>query len=160
VKRAKQMRKFGRICFIILCIAFAIVFIGMVTLPPGGYDFAELPVLVRIALVIGLGLFVPMLVLILGAEVSRLLANRAIQAHGLQAEARVVKVWATGTRINRNPVVRVLLDVRPSNQDAFEAETEQLASIVGVGGVQPGKTIQVKYDPKSREVALMDARKT
>jgi hypothetical protein len=156
MKLSKQMRKLGQISFIVLCIVGIIFFIGMVSMPEGGYDLDELPPLVRIAFVIGAVLFIPTLVLLLGSNVPRVLANRALQANGLPAEAHILKVWQTGMRINRNPVVRMTLEVRPPNQPSFQAETERMISTLQIIDVRPGMVVPVKYNPETLEVALAE----
>lgn len=155
MKLAKQMRRIGQIGFIIMGITFGIFFIGMVTMPTGGYDLQELPPLVQIAVIIALVAFAPTLILLLGSNIPRVLANRALKANGLPAEARILKIWETGMRINRKPVLRLLLEVRPPYEPTFEAETEQLFSVTQRLPIYPGSIVPVKYNPDSLEVAIL-----
>lgn len=158
MKRAKQMRKLGRRCFILAAILLCLFGIGMVTLPEGGYAFEELPALVQFSLVLGGLALAASVLLVVGAEFSRVFANRKLQANGIEAEAKILKIWQTGTEINNSPVVGMLLEVRPPGEPPFEAETERLISILNIPSIQPGAVVHVKYDPESREVALMEAR--
>jgi hypothetical protein len=155
VKLAKQMRRWGWISFLVMGAGYLIFFIVMMTtMPYGGYNFDELPVIARYSLLVGLALTAPTLILIIGSNAARISANRALQKNGLRADARILSIKDTGTRINRSPVIRLMLEVRPPNQPIFEAETERLLSILDIPNLQPGNIIQVKYNPDSREVAI------
>jgi hypothetical protein len=160
VKLAKQMRRWGGISFLVMAAGYIVFFIVMMTtMPYGGYNFDELPVIARYSLLVGLALTAPTLILIIGSNAARVRANRALQKTGLQADARILNVKDTGTRINRSPVVRLMLEVRPPNQPAFEAETERLLSILDITHLQPGNVIQVKYDPDTHEVAIANSKR-
>jgi hypothetical protein len=160
MKLAIQMQKLATICFSIMVIAFAIFFIGMVLLPPGGHSFEELPPLVGFSILIWLFFLLLAPIFLISSNVSRVLTYRALQVSGLAAEARVLKVWHTEMRINRSPVMRFLLEVRPLNQPSFLAETEQLRSEWRYVDTRPGTVIRIKYDPKSWEIALADTHKS
>lgn len=159
MRRAKRMRKLGRISFILAAILLCMFGIGMVTLPERGYRFEELPVLVQFSLVLGGLALAASVLLVVGAEFSRMFANQKLQANGLEAEAKILKIWQTGTEINNNPVVGMLLEVRPPGQPTFQAQTERLISLLNIPSIQPGAVVHVKYDPDSREVALADPDK-
>jgi len=92
--------------------------------------------------------------LIYGASVVNALNNRSIRVTGESAEAIILKVSETGMSINDDPVVRLLLDVGPPGQPRFQAEAERLVSRLDIPQFQPGKAVQVKYDPKSKAVAV------
>lgn len=88
-------------------------------------------------------------------QVVRGCAGRRIRTHGRLTEATVVKVWDTGTTINKNPMIGLRLKIEAaSDHPAFEAETTQLVSRLERGHVQVGTRVPVKYLPDSREVAL------
>lgn len=155
MKRAQLMRKIGWRCFMLMWIPFGTMFIGMMGMPEGSYAFEEFPPITQYSLVIGGILAVAAMVLIPGAFIASMLANRAILKNGQLAQAKIINLSETGTRINHQPVVRILLEVQPPGQPAFQAETEKLISILQIPQLQPGATVQVKYDPESKEVALM-----
>lgn len=155
VKLAKRMRKVGVMGFVLMGVAFGIFFIGLITMP-GSYNFDSLPPLMQYSMMLGVVLIGPTLILIFGSNIPRTLAHRRLQKNGLAADARVIKVWETGMRINNNPVVRMLLEVRPPYQHTFEAETERLMSFSDPVYMHPGAVVQVKYDPESKEVAIAD----
>jgi hypothetical protein len=54
-------------------------------------------------------------------------------------------------------MVRMLLEVQPPGEPAFQAEAERLVSRLQIPQIQPGNVVGVKYDPSSRAVALLDA---
>jgi len=66
---------------------------------------------------------------------------------GIKARATVVKVWDTGTTINDNPQVGMLLEVKPLAGGSFQAEAKTVVSRLKVALVQPGVTAEVLYDP-------------
>jgi len=66
---------------------------------------------------------------------------------GQPAEAVILKLWDTGTTINDDPLVGLLLEVRPLDREPFQAETKKLISRLQTALVQPGMAVQVKYDP-------------
>jgi hypothetical protein len=69
--------------------------------------------------------------------------------NGVTAEARVVKVWDTGTTINDDPQVGLLLQVSPpGGAPAFQAEAKTVVPLRDVPFVKPGTAAEVKYDPQ------------
>jgi hypothetical protein len=94
--------------------------------------------------------------LIFGASIVNAVNDRSIRARGSSAEAIILKISETGLSINDNPVVKLLLDVGPPGQPRFQAEAERLISRLDIPQFQPGKTVQVKYDPDSKAVAIAD----
>ena len=153
----KQMRKFGWIAFGLMWIPFATMMLAMLSLPDGSYDWVELPILARYSMVIG-GVLAAVAVLgITGASVVGALSNRAVLANGRPATAEILQIAQTGTTINDNPVVRFVLEVRPPDEPAFQAETERLVPLIEIPQIQPGTIVSVKYDPSSRAVALVSA---
>jgi hypothetical protein len=69
--------------------------------------------------------------------------------NGVTAEARVIKVWDTGTTINDDPQVGLLLQVSPpGGAPAFQAEAKTVVPLRAVPFVKPGTAAEVKYDPK------------
>jgi hypothetical protein len=71
-----------------------------------------------------------------------------------------MKVWDTGTTINQDPLVRMVLEVHPPGGAPFQAETERLVSRLQIPQIQPGMVVEVKYDPATNAVALADAEST
>lgn len=68
--------------------------------------------------------------------------------NGISAPARVLKVWDTGTSINDNPQVGLLLEVSPAEISSYQVETATVVSRLNAALVQPGIAAEVKYDPR------------
>jgi hypothetical protein len=80
---------------------------------------------------------------------------RDIQKRGVEAEATILRVWDTGMTVNDDPVVGLLLEVRPTGTAVYQAETKALISRIDVPQFQPGHVIPVKYDPNDpKQVAV------
>lgn len=152
----KIMRRVGWWCFAFMWIPFAGIFIGMIGFPSGSYSWGELPPLTRYSLIAVGVFFVATFLFLFGAPVVSGLTNRAIKKTGIPAQAEILQIWDTGTTINENPVVRMRLEVRPSDGPAFVAEEEKLISRLKIPAIQPGAIIQVRYDPESLDVAMVD----
>jgi uncharacterized membrane protein len=67
--------------------------------------------------------------------------------NGVTAPAKVLSVSDTGVSVNDNPQVKLLLEVKPRDRAAFQAETRMLVSRLNVSLVQPGVSAEVVYDP-------------
>ncbi len=154
---SQRLRLVSRICFYLLWIPFITLFIGMAGMPNGSYDWVELPLLARYSLV-GVGVFAAgIFASLIASLIVGSLANRSVLARGVRAEAVVLSVSETGTYINRQPLVRLVLEVRPSGGPPFQAQTETVISLVQIPQVQPGAALLVKYDPATQAVALLPA---
>ena len=95
---------------------------------------------------------VPVL-MIVGVVVMRMLRgsaqNREVLAHGTSAPATIVRVWETGTRLNDQPQIGVVLQVQPADKPAFQAETKMFISYLQAAQLQPGMLVNVRYDPQN-----------
>lgn len=69
-----------------------------------------------------------------------------LQASGVLAAATIVKIWDTRMTVNEDPVVGFLLEVRPEDQPAYQAETKLLISRLAIPQIQPGAVVTVRYD--------------
>lgn len=67
--------------------------------------------------------------------------------NGVTAPAKVLTVSDTGVSVNDNPQVELLLEVRPRDKAAFQAQAKMLVSRLNVSLVQPGISAEVIYDP-------------
>ncbi|MBN2083839.1 MAG: SHOCT domain-containing protein [Anaerolineales bacterium] len=77
--------------------------------------------------------------------------------NGVTAPAKVLKVWDTGTTINDDPQIGMLLEVTPSMGTAFEAEAKTIVSRLNAALIQPGITAKVVYDPqKPKRIQVME----
>lgn len=67
---------------------------------------------------------------------------------GVTTEARVLKVWDTGTTVNDDPQVGLLLKFTPAGGAPLQVEAKTLVSRLQAALVQPGISAEVKYDPQ------------
>jgi len=96
---------------------------------------------------------IPIMIIVLGVVLAtlwhfyRIISPPRIK-NGVTAQAKVLKVWDTGTTINDNPQIGMLLEVSPSMGAVFQAETKTIVSRLNAALVQPGITAKVVYDPE------------
>ncbi len=67
---------------------------------------------------------------------------------GVNAPAKILKVWDTGTTINDNPQIGLLLEVSPPAGISLQVEAKTLVSRLEAALVQPGLTAEIRYDPE------------
>ena len=109
-----------------------------------------------IALIVGLGVLIP--ILLVGSLIVGGISNRRVISNGQDAEAKILALSDTGTRINHNPVVKFTLEVRPPNFPRFQAQASQTISAIHLPSFQPGKLVNVKYVPGTDQVAIVGAK--
>ncbi len=66
---------------------------------------------------------------------------------GEPALATILKIWDTGMKINENPRIGMLLEVRPANRAPYQVEIKKVVSIIQIPQFQPGATLEVRFDP-------------
>ncbi len=72
-------------------------------------------------------------------------------AVGVEAPARLKRMTETEITINGdNPLVELTLDVTPAGGPSFTAETKAVVVRTSLYKFEPGRTIQVKFDPGDR----------
>ena len=152
MKLAKTMRRFGWVAFVLMWIPF----VTLLTLPDGDHAWSELPAFIRYSLTVSGGLCVVSNLLLVGAPIVSAIHNHNLRTNGLSAQATILQVSDTGTTINDEPVVRLLLEVEPPGQPTFQAETERVISHLQIAQFPRGAVVQVKYDPASLDVTLLD----
>jgi hypothetical protein len=82
--------------------------------------------------------------------------NSQLIKQGLPAQATILRIWDTGVTVNDNPRVGFLLEVRPMERPAFQAEASMLVSRIAVAQYQPGALVEIRYDPSdSTKVAIV-----
>jgi hypothetical protein len=83
------------------------------------------------------------------------MSNIWTEAKGFDAEAEILSVNDTGTRINDNPVISFSLRVRPVSQPPFVGTARRTISMIELPQYQPGKSVKVKYVPGKEHVAIV-----
>ena len=79
-----------------------------------------------------------------------------LQTRGLAAEAKILKIWDAGVRVNDDPVVGFLLEVYPPDGESYEAQTKGPISIVHMPRFQPGAVVPVRIDPQNPARVALD----
>jgi hypothetical protein len=99
-----------------------------------------LPILLALALLAGCGMV---------DRMSGVSTAKDLQATGVAAPAEILRIWDTGITVNKDPVIGMDILVRPTDRPPYEAKIEKsLISRLDVPQFQPGKVIQVRFDPK------------
>jgi hypothetical protein len=83
------------------------------------------------------------------------MSNILIEAKGHDADAEILSISDTGTRINDNPVINFSLRVHPVSQPPFMGVARRTISIVELPQYQPGQLVRVKYVPGKNHVAIV-----
>jgi hypothetical protein len=91
---------------------------------------------------------VALIIVILTLYSSYRMISPAQIKNGVAAEAKILKVWDTGTTVNDNPQIGLLLEVTAPDGSSFQAEAKTLVSRLSVALVQPGTAAKVVYDPE------------
>ena len=89
------------------------------------------------------------LVIAIGQSWARVTKRRKIEnllETGQQGEAVVLSLEDTGVRINDNPRVRMLLEVRIAGYSSYQVEKTMVVPLIRLSQVQVGSTVQVVAD--------------
>jgi hypothetical protein len=82
-------------------------------------------------------------------------ANR-LQKTGLPGTARILEVKDTGVTINNNPQVKLMLEVKNSYGQKYNAQCRVLVSRINPNMFMPGMEIPVLIDPKNEQNVVID----
>jgi hypothetical protein len=161
MKLAKILKWLSSICFLLMWIPFAMVMInGPLRLMSGNIeDMKAVESIFTSPWLYMMGaLFVGTFVFFIASLIVGAISNQRILAGGQEAEAKILDIRDTGTRINDNPVIDFSLQVQPANYPAFVAEARQTVSIIHLPSYQPGKIVNVKFVPGTDKVAIVGAK--
>ncbi len=81
--------------------------------------------------------------------------------NAVTAEAKVLKVWDTGTTVNENPQIGLLLEFNSAEGVPLQAEAKTIVSRLDAALIQPGITAEIEYDaqkPQSVRVATLHVK--
>lgn len=90
-------------------------------------------------------LFIMVVLLLLGAGKKKKV--EALLATGQQGEAAVLSLEDTGIRVNDDPRVRMLLEVRVEGYPPYQVNKTMVLPLIRMSQVQVGSTVQVLADP-------------
>lgn len=79
-----------------------------------------------------------------------------LQKTGLPGKARIVEVRDTGVTINNNPQVKLVLEVKNSMGQRYQAQCKVLVSRINPNAYMPGMEVPVKIDPKNEQNVVLD----
>ena len=150
------MRAVGWLLFMVMWIPFTLMFLNM---PNGNssYDsLAGLPKNMALFLGITIGLAIISTALLVGSSVVGWLIGRVVLARGESGTARILSIQPTGTRVNNYYYgMRFTLEVQ-SFGETFQSHAERLVPMHDMMKYQIGMTVNVKYDPMTKTVAMVD----
>jgi hypothetical protein len=75
---------------------------------------------------------------------------REIVTYGKRGTAKILKLEDTGVRINRNPRVKLQLEISIPNYPPYFAQKTLALSVVYLPRVQPGATVDILADPEDK----------
>lgn len=79
-----------------------------------------------------------------------------LQKTGIPGKARILEVRDTGVTINNNPQVKLILEVKNSFGQKYNAQCRVLVSRINPWAYQPGMEVPVKIDPKNEQNVVLD----
>jgi hypothetical protein len=123
-------------------------------------DMLKTPWPVRLGFIVSALSFVCIPTAFILSIIIRSVENFGLRRLGRSATAKVLAVRETGETDNNSPVVRIKLQVQPPDGPPFEAVAEDVISRLQVGALSPGARVSVRYDPRTKEVALENAKRT
>lgn len=81
---------------------------------------------------------------------------RELLKTGEAAEAKILRMWDTGSSFNNNPKLGLELEVSPPGRDAYQIYTYSVVSRVKLSQVQTGNIVAVKIDPLDKTRVALD----
>lgn len=79
-----------------------------------------------------------------------------LQKTGLPGRAKILEVKDTGVTINNNPQVKLMLEVKNSFGQKYNAQCRVLVSRINPNMFMPGMEVAVKIDPKNEQNVVID----
>lgn len=149
MRLAKFLNKLTVACFLLMWIPFAMVMINIGSIQTAESFFTN-PWTIAMWV-----LFAATFVCFFASLIVGWWSNRVVLASGQDAEAKILAIADTGTRINENPVLEFSLQVQPANHPAFIAQAQQTVSIINLWSFQPGSIVKVKFVPGTDRVAIV-----
>jgi hypothetical protein len=161
MKIAKLLKRLSSICFLLMWIPFAMVMIdGPLRLATGNPEDVQTAesILTSPWMYAMWAFFAGTFIFFIASVIVGGLSNRRILASGQNAEAKILSISDTGTRINDNPVIDFSLQVQPASYPAFVAQARQTVSVIYLPSYQPGKIVNVKFIPGTDQVAIVEPK--
>lgn len=81
--------------------------------------------------------------------------SQRILMTGMPAQAKIIGLQDTGTRLNDNPLVVIGLEINNGSQP-YQTQVRQIVPMIRMSQVQPGAMVEVRIDPQDRsKVAIV-----
>lgn len=80
--------------------------------------------------------------------------------NGVAASGTILSIQPTGTTVNDQPQVSIHLNIEAADGEVFEADTTMIINPVYLTEFQPGKHVQVKYDPDDKTKVAIEETET
>lgn len=77
-----------------------------------------------------------------------------LKKEGKKSDAEILKVEDMNITVNKNPMVRLYLEVTPTGEPSFDAQVETLVSRVNVP--RKGDYVTVYYNPKDKTDIIVE----
>ena len=158
---AKILKRLSSICFLLMWIPFAMVMLkGPLSMVTGNIEDMQSATAIFTSpwMYAMWALFAGTFIFFIASLLAGSLSNRRIINNGQDADAKILAIADTGTRINNNPVIDFSLQIQPVNHPAFVATARQTVSVIHLPSYQPGKFVRVKFIAGTDKVAILGAK--
>jgi hypothetical protein len=81
--------------------------------------------------------------------------RRKLQKSGVAATAQILEVSDTGTTLNNNPQVKILMEVKSPYGELYKVETKVVVSRINPFVYHPGMTVPVIIDPNNKNLIVI-----
>lgn len=82
--------------------------------------------------------------------------NRRLLRDGTEADAVLLNVEQTGLYVNKQPQVKLQLQVHPLIGRNFVSEAREVISLIDLGRLRIGSSLKVKYNPaNTKEITVL-----
>ena len=119
----------------------------------------DAPDIITVIVVAAVGIAIVVTVLLLlniGKDFSNLARTQTLLTTGEPAQAKILRIWDTGTTLNDDPKVGLLLEVYSPNRAPYQVETKCYVSRLKISQVQPGNVVAVKIDRQDASKIALD----
>ena len=82
-------------------------------------------------------------------------SKKRLKQEGIEAEAVILDIQATGIYLNNMPQVKLQMQVYPRSGRHFVAEAFEVLSYLDVHQVQTGRSLLVKYNPANPKEVMV-----
>lgn len=93
--------------------------------------------------------------LVFGTQFCAAERAKKLLATGAPATATIVELFDTGNRYNRNPEIKLVLEVQPEEGEAYRAIVFEVLDAIQLQTYVKGAQLDIRYDPQDpAEIAI------